>query len=107
MELNAVEELGKAMRLVEKCNRLIEEMRTINNRKKTLQAQIVESALGNESEGNASKEIIGLEKVLDAMAKKLEATLKDLGEQMKVLRSVYREKTESNAIGVIAEAVPE
>jgi len=107
MELDAVGELRKAMRLTEKCNKLIGEMRTIENRKKTLQAEIVESALGNESEGNASKEIIGLEKVLEAMEEKLNHSIKELGEQMKTLRSIYREKAEKYGLGVIAEAVPQ
>ena len=107
MGLNARKKLEEASKSIEKFNKSIEEIRTIENRKKSLQAQLVDSALSGGTEGTAGKEIIGLEKVIESMAEKLDREIPALGRSITELKPVYRERAVGTGIGKIAEAVPE
>ncbi len=106
MELNREKGLKKAILLIEKCNSLIGEMRSVDNRKKTLEDKIVGSAIDNSQSENESKEIVGLEKVLETMEEELDKKITELGKQMEALKSAYRETALEKGIGNIAEAVP-
>ena len=107
MELDARPKLSNAITTANKCIESIQEMRTIENRKKSLQAKLVDSALTNETgEDTLSKEIMGLEKVLESMNTRLNQNIILLGGQMKSLKSVYRQKSEKFKLGKICEAVP-
>lgn len=107
MELTAKNTLGKALKLAEQYNGLVEEIRTIENRKKALQEQMIDSAMENKGEGRANKEILGLEKVIETMTEQLDKKTMELGEKMKELKSIYRERAEQSGLGKISEAVPE
>jgi len=107
MELEAGGKLKEAIQLIGKSNKLLEDIRNVENRKKSLQDSIVDSALSGASEGTADKEIIGLEKVIESMVEKLDRQVFELGRKMKELRTAYRQKAEEAGIGSIAEAVPE
>lgn len=108
MELDLSDALNEAISIIEKCNKLVEEIRSIENRKRTLQEQLVDSALREgSSEGTTSKEIIGLEKVLESMQEQLNKNTNSLGKKVEELKSFYRERALKSGIGKIAEAVPE
>jgi len=107
MGLDAKNELKQAILVIDKINKTIGEIRTIEKRKKTIQERMVNSALGGETTGTESKEIIGLEKVIESMTEEIDRKTSELGEKMKDLRTVYRRKAEANSIGQISEAVPE
>jgi len=107
MELDARPKLNNAIATTNKCIESIQEMRTIENRKKTLQEKLVNSALTNEpGEETTSKEIMGLDKVLESMNTRLNQNIILLGGQMKSIKSVYRQKAEKFKLGKIGEAIP-
>jgi len=107
MELDARPKLNSTIATLNKCIESIQEMRTIENRKKSLQEKLVDSALTNETgEETVSKEILGLDKVLESMNARLNQNIILLGGQMKSLKSVYRQKSEKFKLGQISEAVP-
>lgn len=108
MGLDSRKKLNQAIAIIEKCNKLIEEIRVIDNRRKALQEQLIDSALSEKSGGETtSKELIGLGKVLESMQEQLNKNIEGLKEKMAELKSVYRAKAEAAGIGKIAEAVPE
>ena len=108
MELSARETLNNASKLIGKSNALIEEIRTIETRKQSLQSQLAVRATGaGQTATRPEKEIIGLEKALESMREKLEKNIGELGGHMENLKSAYRQRAEQGRIGRIAEAVPE
>ncbi len=107
MELDARPKLNQAIATVNKCIESIQEMRTIENRKNSLQEKLVDAALTDEKgEETISKEIMGLDKVLESMNARLEQNILLFGGQMKSLKSVYRQKSEKFKLGKIGEAIP-
>ena len=107
MELAACEKLREAITAAEKCAKELEEMNSIEKGRRALQEKLVDSAMGGGADGEtASKQMLGLEKVLESMQERLERDVAALGKIMDELKEHYKGTAENAGIGSISEAVP-
>ncbi len=102
MNVDVKTRLNEMLLITENILRTIEEIRKADNRKRELEAALIEATLNRKGSGNIEKELEEIDNMLKDVEEKLRVQLKELDKRMEELRRVYNERVKES-VGEIRE----
>ena len=94
--------LNEMLLMSENILRTIEEVRKADNRKRELEAALIEATLNKKSDKEIVEELENIEASLSEVEEKLKTQLKELSKKMEVIKDIYNNRIRES-VGEIRE----
>jgi len=102
MREDAEATLNEMLLISENILRTIEEVRKADNRKRELEAALIEATLNKKSDKEITQELENIEASLSEVEEKLKTQLKELSKKMAAIKDIYNNRIKES-IGEIRE----